>query len=1288
MSSMQRRSTSDLRSSAHLGPSKPGSSSSSLPLQSSSPSKEKPFPPSAIPRPTTTTFARSIRSNTNRTVSASYLQSSSSSSSEASGVGLGGFGGTVARPPRPYTPSLTNGRASPALRRSFSHSVGQKLGATPTGRLTPSGARGQLNRKKKKKKTKGRGHKESASDSSTSSEELSELEIPEPLKPMSERGTNDKGSDTQALEEEARKVFAKAWAGFDPGDRGEIYIFDLISFFRRLGELLPGNSEDAVLSEEQEKSMNEFMNSNAGMYLNKESVQAIFLECVGTQLIEKIAIAVSPESSIELEGEIKGSGSGEVSSPKASPRKGGFHDALGRPRPKQRRNSLKPYAREDDEVSLLSNMDATDSSYIEPVRSSTPLPEGKDVPHKKPSERLFDQDEFGVDRSLMGLAGHSSLLGPMPEVSVGFVPDVGADDVMSPVEEGLGVKEQEAKRKRLAELCENVINSRGDEEPLNPHDTKKLIRAFPVLYKENDMQTKKNQEQKRKMEYDREIYDANRTELEVKIHEGEQAIEEYRKQQEDLKAKLRKATDEIKKHLKELEVSETNRSNLEHQKETLQVRLDEEKRRLTELIQKVNEMSGKADQDRKTIDKLERIVVSEQRSVEKLTKELREAQQSIEEEKSANQELENENISLHNTIRSEREKIFRLEKDFERMGFVNSGSPYASAFKREEETLLEFHRRRVAELDNLSDPSWVSESCNQTITLKGELAGAVFESPSSTYSRKAGSQSVAASEERARSTDSRKPGYSKAESVRQRSVSSGNRPLLQLFPTDPPDYNGQQSKTSDSSQHSSGQALKTSGAPQGSSGQRAMTFGSLQASASEKTQPAKSAASEQLSEGGDNDEDETLSTLSSPSEYIGFDPNVRSASNKESFASIERDHVYWEKAPPVSGEDTLAQMGAKARGDGGLIPTHNTLAPPSPEEPPLEAPPDPRLPEEPRKEEEGNKGTPNSNHLPWPLSPGEPPKMPSSPRLPKKWRRWSNRLPSSDNEEVPENPPTSGAIYQEIISTSWETHDRLTKLMELDRITLDDARFVANFVLEQSKDDHILIVAIWWLANRAERAARRTLREQQGPWPRGQRKSMIPVHSPLGILAWPSKMIWHIIGGWEEELDKADNETIDSASKVAAGLKGTSTTEETASKKVAAATKVPASTTSRGTELALAYQQDRGIGNVLNRRKDPNSIPRNLPAYILRAGPKPGHAWGILTLLLWIALASLLTHNVWLYWIMRRDRLTWEELNAVRGFEGGVWSRGCSDSEGWRAWDVMFEWIAKWAVINDVVIPS
>ncbi|PWW78952.1 hypothetical protein C7212DRAFT_290879 [Tuber magnatum] len=285
--------------------------------------------------------------------------------------------------------------------------------------------------------------------------------------------------------------------------------------------------------------------------------------------------------------------------------------------------------------------------------------------------------------------------------------------------------------------------------------------------------------------------------------------------------------------------------------------------------------------------------------------------------------------------------------------------------------------------------------------------------------------------------------------------------------------------------------------------------------------------------------------------------------------------------------------------------------------------------------------------------------------------------------------------YVECIRTTLETRAYLRDLADRPRLTLADVEFLTNFVSEQSSPpDQVILQEIWGLASKAERAARRTLREEA--WPaRGEKAAfgLVSVNSPFGIFAWPWRQLWDIAFS----LDDADYQ-----------LPGTNAYQDYINEQRARAEQggndddnvdPPPATTQRQSS------NDPGTRAKLTTPSLPHRPHQTPVASILRAGPKPGAAWGILTFLGLGLVLTLAIYNSLIFLRMRSDQQSWEFANGSRSKAGpfwsvenscwshclsGVWGGPSQSHTRWQQWEWLWTLLEGWLATSDEgqILPS
>ena len=124
------------------------------------------------------------------------------------------------------------------------------------------------------------------------------------------------------------------------------------------------------------------------------------------------------------------------------------------------------------------------------------------------------------------------------------------------------------------------------------------------------------------------------------------------------------------------------------------------------------------------------------------------------------------------------------------------------------------------------------------------------------------------------------------------------------------------------------------------------------------------------------------------------------------------------------------------------------------------------------------------------------------------------------------------------------------------------------------------------------------------------------------------------------------------------------------------------------------------VNPVLPRR--PHQAP---VASILRAGPKPGAAWGILTFFGLGLVLTLAIHNSLLFLRIRSDQQSWEFANGSLSSPGpfwsvenscwsnclsGVWGRSSRSSTRRQQWEWLWTQLEGWMVTSEEapILPS
>lgn len=304
--------------------------------------------------------------------------------------------------------------------------------------------------------------------------------------------------------------------------------------------------------------------------------------------------------------------------------------------------------------------------------------------------------------------------------------------------------------------------------------------------------------------------------------------------------------------------------------------------------------------------------------------------------------------------------------------------------------------------------------------------------------------------------------------------------------------------------------------------------------------------------------------------------------------------------------------------------------------------------------------------------------------------------------------PPSGSTYTEVISTDVDTRIRLEQLMETPRLSDSDARFLSDFLIDQtSSRKQFILGAVFKLAHKLESAQRRERSDGFGlaaGMDVGAMTTKPRLDSPLGVVAWP----WRQLSQLFLSLDRADyesagtrealarqnaldvlarnrqltklevragraSEEVDRLESVLAGENPAPGTEQ-----LLDAAKIKSNQrfeAYRNARFALGLQpQNRLVtddGTLIEQAEgvgpDGTAPPLGLASKILRAGGQPSQAWGILTSLLWIALIWMLAQNVWMYAGMKQEQRAWGSANgAVYEYGYSYGSDGVYGRQNWK----------------------
>jgi predicted nucleic acid-binding Zn-ribbon protein len=244
--------------------------------------------------------------------------------------------------------------------------------------------------------------------------------------------------------------------------------------------------------------------------------------------------------------------------------------------------------------------------------------------------------------------------------------------------------------------------------------------------------------------------------------------------------------------------------------------------------------------------------------------------------------------------------------------------------------------------------------------------------------------------------------------------------------------------------------------------------------------------------------------------------------------------------------------------------------------------------------------------------------------------------------------PAPESMTSELIQCSFEERNRLDILRDRSILNLEDAQFVLDFITSQSQNPtRFLLKTLFGLSFRVNIALRK---------PNGDKYIMAQhgrgdllgwrntIHSPLGIFAWP----WKMLVGLVNPLDSADY--------------------------------IAASSASEDYLLDAIKKEILEEAQGANDPYPPARAPVGITADLLRAGPKPAQAWGLLTAVLWFMLIFLLVKNWGMYAAMVRDQDFWARANGEFHTSGGVGGGCrvvCGDGWGWRWRAVLGEWANK-----------
>ncbi|KAI5856504.1 hypothetical protein BZA05DRAFT_203135 [Tricharina praecox] len=263
---------------------------------------------------------------------------------------------------------------------------------------------------------------------------------------------------------------------------------------------------------------------------------------------------------------------------------------------------------------------------------------------------------------------------------------------------------------------------------------------------------------------------------------------------------------------------------------------------------------------------------------------------------------------------------------------------------------------------------------------------------------------------------------------------------------------------------------------------------------------------------------------------------------------------------------------------------------------------------------------------------------------------------TEDHGTQAELAPTESAVpasypedhYQETIITDNATRTLLYDLTMKSELTLADRAFLNDFVMKQSTSPNREILHnVWRLAQPAARALRMAAaKTYDGSSAAGYIFKFHRIHGPMGVFAWPLRLLWDAFHG----LDQAD---------------------------------YYASTNPRGGNEQAALDSNNlsteSADSAANPQPKPKSAPRGRQATLLRAGPWPGLAWSILTAGLYLFILILLLSNLHMYRSMKQEQNLWVRANepSPARFTNPGFRRVCHSSNGWgwRWRELIMVWV-------------
>jgi hypothetical protein len=315
---------------------------------------------------------------------------------------------------------------------------------------------------------------------------------------------------------------------------------------------------------------------------------------------------------------------------------------------------------------------------------------------------------------------------------------------------------------------------------------------------------------------------------------------------------------------------------------------------------------------------------------------------------------------------------------------------------------------------------------------------------------------------------------------------------------------------------------------------------------------------------------------------------------------------------------------------------------------------------------------------PLPATPQGPEPVPTDPNVPlgkpDALEQTRSKFTSWPDLNITSTAPLPEAEYTEVIKTTTAKRVQLAAINNKPELTIEDTEFIRDFVAEQSRTpEREILKNVWEVTHRAERALRKTAAKGYEGQGRGD-MGWIRVHGPLGVFAWPWRLLWD-----------ATFANLDVADYYGAGTRGEAMVKEAMRQEIRGEMFLPSAPTataeapSTQTGTTAGTQPPQSGDTTRSDPAKPRRAPIGAQASLFRAGPKPGVAWSILTVVLYAFLTVLVLSNAHMYFNMTRDQGLWTRANDVSGGwrNGGSCYRVCSDGWGWRWKAMLREWFIE-----------